>query len=505
METRILGGKEFPLTTTTFLQDLIDSFLKKADSILIEDVSTGSKYTYREIHEKASGVRGALTQLGLKAGDIVTLVTTVTPEAFAFLIGVWLSGAATVCINPLIPIDEIQHLLRRVKSKVIYVGEAFAGKMLEATEGLQQIEAIVSPNGKAPLVDYCDWTSNFQLVTHVSQPDGKDHTIAVYFTSGTTGQPKGVVIRDHSFKFSIHGLMEVQKGNRILLMSPMFWISNALLLNLAILKGCCLILLNAPTVDQILQTINNYKPSYMFSSPSTLTEMTNRKDLEKYDFSSLQSVIIGGSTLHPELKKQIYQMFGKGNVLLQTVYSSTEGLLGTLEMKDFPMDSPQFSTVGQPMDGVTLKIIDTENGNLLGPNCTGEICIKSPAVIKRYLDRELSDEEVDKDGFWHMGDLGFYDEEGCVHFQCRLKEIMKYKNYQIAPAELEAVIQSHPDVLESAVVGKPSPEFGDLPTAFVILRPGSTITEQELCSFVAGKLNILFYYLNLNIIRNMNY
>lgn len=488
MAARILKGDDFPITSTSFLQDVISSFSKNSNSLFLEDVATGSKYTYKEVYRIASGVSTALRELGIKPGDLVLVASPSNPEAVFFIIGVWLSGAANININPLLPVDEIRNFLKTAKSKVAYAGEAFVEKLQQATTGLDHLITLVSPNGKTPVKDYFDWAKSGELVTHVEQPLGSEHMIAVYFTSGTTGVPKGAVIRDGALKFGGHVLAASNIGHRLLVMSPIFWISNAMLVITSIFNGACVILLGTPTAEKALQAINDFKPSYWFSGPSLLIEITNRPDLEKYDLSSLSMVVVGGSVLLPEIKKMMYEkLFGNRNIL-HTVYACTEVLISTFESHLYPIDSPWFSTLGKVMSGVSIKIVDTASGEILGPNKIGEICVKSPSVIKSYLNRKLTDEELDKDGFWHMGDLGFYDEEGCMHYHCRMKELMKYREYQIAPAELEIVIQSHPSVLESAVVGKLSPEYGDLPTAFVILKSGANLTEQELFDYVAERV-----------------
>lgn len=489
MSARLLVGKDFQLTSTTFLQDVISSFLDNADKIALQYPAEGLKYTYRELHKKASGISAELHKLGVKDGDIVTIASPSTHEALIFIFGVWLSGAASACINPLVTLDEFQYFLKMNKSKVAFVGEAFSNRMQEAAEGLEQKIVLVSPNGKAQVNDYYKWTKNNELVTHVEQPLGKDHTVLICYTSGTTGKPKGAMIRDQFLKFCSHGLADIVLGEKILLSGPLFWISNPVSSSIAILKGFCIVQLNAPSPEEILQAITTYKPTFWFTGSSVVQELSRTPDLDKYDTSSLLRVIAGGSCLHSEQKRKIIEkVFGNRHVLKNGLGSTEAGPI-SLELEEYPFDSPMFSSLGQPMAGVTVKIVDTETGSLVGPNTPGEICVKSlGGQIKRYIDREVTDKELDKDGFWHLGDVGYYDEEGTIHYQARLRDMFKYREWMISPAELEGVIHSHPDVVESAVVGKPSLQFGELPTAFVVLKPGALVTDKELYDFIADKV-----------------
>lgn len=488
MSPRLLVGKDFFPSPTTFLQDLVRSLQDNADKIALEYPAEGVKYTYRELHEKLSGISAELHKLGVKDGDVVTVASHSTPEAIMFILGVWLSGAASASINPLIPVDEICYFLNMTKSKVVFVGEAFVEKMEEATKIQERKITLVSPNGKAPVNDFYKWIEKTELVTHVEQPLGKDHTVVICFTSGTTGQPKGAMIRDEYLKLCLQGMTSLASGDKVLLSGPLFWISSPLSTITALLNGFSLIQLTCPTLDQLLHAITTYKPTFWFSGTSVIQEMSRRDDLDRYDTSSLLRVVVGGSQLYSEQKRMVMKrVFGNRSVL-RNLYGCTEVGLITTEVQEYPFDSPLFSAIGQPMFGITIKIVDTETGCLLGANTPGEICVKCVGIIKSYLGRAVTDKELDEDGFWHMGDIGYYDEQGTIHYQSRLKDVLKYREYMIAPAELEVVIQRHPDVSESAVVGKKTPEFGDIPTAFVVLKPGAKVTEQELSDFVAEQV-----------------
>ena len=144
----------------------------------------------------------------------------------------------------------------------------------------------------------------------------------------------------------------------------------------------------------------------------------------------------------------------------------------------------------------TLQVVDPDTNQTLGPNQVGEICVKGPLIMKGYVgDKAATDNMIDADGWLHTGDIGYYDQDGYFFITDRMKELIKYKGFQVSPTELEQVLLKHPDVVEAAVIGLPDEESGELPKAFVVKRPKSKVTEKEIAEFLDGILTNLYEHL----------
>lgn len=207
--------------------------------------------------------------------------------------------------------------------------------------------------------------------------------------------------------------------------------------------------------------------------------------LDKYDLSSLKMIFSGAAPLTKEIEEQVIQRF-KGEVAILQAYGQTESTLGVLH-SDPACLKP--GAVGKVVKGSYVKVID-ENGKSLGANKVGELCFKGPYVMKGYLNNpDATLQTIDKDGWLHTGDLGYYDEDNVFFIVDRLKELIKYKAYQVAPAELEGLLISHPKIKDAAVIGIPDEMSGELPFAFVVKETNTDLTEDEVKEFVSKNVS----------------
>lgn len=202
---------------------------------------------------------------------------------------------------------------------------------------------------------------------------------------------------------------------------------------------------------------------------------------EKYDLSSLKIVLCGAAPLSKELEDQLRERFNNEIVVLQA-YGQTEVTLGVLYC-EFATAKP--GSVGEVIKGTYAKVID-KNGKSLGPNKVGELCFKGPMIMKGYRNNQNETlSTIDKDGWLHSGDLGYYDEDKQFFIVDRLKELIKYKGYQVPPAELEGLLITHSKIRDAGVIGIPDEVSGELPFAFVVKETNSDLTEKEVKDFVA--------------------
>ena len=202
--------------------------------------------------------------------------------------------------------------------------------------------------------------------------------------------------------------------------------------------------------------------------------------LSDYDLSSLKLIFSGAAPLTKELEEEVKKRFNDDIIVVQA-YGQTEATLGVL-YSDIATAKP--GSVGQLVKGTYGKVVDS-NGNSLGSNKVGELCFKGPFIMKGYIDNpDATAITIDKDGWLHSGDLGYYDEDNQFFIVDRLKELIKYKGYQVPPAELEGLLISHPKIKDAGVIGIPDEIAGELPFAFIVKREGCDLTEQEVKDFV---------------------
>lgn len=206
--------------------------------------------------------------------------------------------------------------------------------------------------------------------------------------------------------------------------------------------------------------------------------------LKKYDLSSLREIGCGAASMSKELEDEVCKRFND-EIVIRQGYGMTETTYGILQQQ--MVKKP--GSVGNIMKHVYAKVID-EKGNSLGPNQKGELCFKGPLIMKGYIGNdEATKETIDEKGWLHSGDIGYYDEDFAFFIVDRIKELIKYKGFQVPPAEIEALLLTHPKINDAGVIGIPDQEAGELPMAFVVKKPGTKVTEKEIIDFVAENVS----------------
>lgn len=233
-----------------------------------------------------------------------------------------------------------------------------------------------------------------------------------------------------------------------------------------------------------LRCIEQYKVSTITVVPPIMNFLAKSPLFDKYDLSSIKDIGCGAAALSKEVDEQVRARFLKkynNEVTIRQGFGMSETTLGTLGTKT--MIKP--GSVGEPIQGVYVKVID-ENGKSLGPNQRGELCFKGDRIMKGYVnDLESTNKVIDEEGWLHSGDIAYYDEDNQFFIVDRIKELIKYNAYQVPPAEIEALLLSHPKIKDCGVIGIPNEETGELPFAYVVKQPGEKLTAEEVINFVA--------------------
>jgi len=277
---------------------------------------------------------------------------------------------------------------------------------------------------------------------------------------------------------------DVRESDRIIGVLPLYHIYGMMIMGTVFSSGAHLVLMPKFHPEGFLQTMQEYRISGAFLVPPIILFLANHPAVASYDLSSVRFIISGAATLdsatHAAVSKQLsapiragWGMTEAGGVTLTPAFGEPT-----------PVDA-----VGRVVPGTSLKVVDGESGAHLGPGMKGELCVAGPQVMLGYLNRpEATAATISSDAFVHTGDLGHVDEQGNVFITGRVKELIKVKGMQVAPAELEGVLLKHAEVVDACVVGVPHERAGEIPKAYVVRAPGSTLAENEVKAYLTQRL-----------------
>ncbi len=478
-----------------------------ADRVALVEAKTGRATTYREMVGRINTFAGALAGRGIGVGDVIGLLV---PNSSAFAVafhGILRAGATATTINVLFTAKDIAQQLTDSGATMLVTINALLPQAKEAAaaagisdENLVVLDGAGRATGGHP--NAADLLAAGAPAPQVSFAPSV-HLAALPYSSGTTGNPKGVMLTHRNLVANVaqirplHGMVS---DDVVLAVLPFFHIYGmTVLLNAALHARARLVVMQSFDLDAFLGNIAEHKCTIAFIAPPVAVALAKDPLVDSYDLSSLNTVMSGAAPLDAELGQAVAERLnckvvqGYGMSELSPVSHITPFDGGRLNMR---VDAP-LSSVGWTVSNAASKIVDPDSGDEIevptqGLSKTGELWFKGPNVMAGYLNNEEATRAtIDEGGWLHTGDLAQVDAAGCVYIVDRLKELIKYKGYQVPPAELEAVLLSHPQIADAAVVGVPDPQGEEVPKAFVVkLTPHGTadLTEAEVMEFVAGQV-----------------
>ncbi len=476
-----------------------------ADRIAITEVATGAEFTYRELTIRIEAFAGALAARGLGVGDVVGLLA---PNSAAFAVafhGILRSGATATTINALFTAKDIAKQLTDSRAALLITVTALAPQALQAAAAVGlAADRIVVLDGPGSSVD---GHPNAAELLDAALPapqvsfDPATHLAALPYSSGTTGNPKGVMLTHTNLAANVAQIRPIQamgQDDRVLAVLPFFHIYGmTVLLNSVLHARARLVIMPSFDLAQFLGTIQDHKCTFAFIAPPVAVALAKHPMVDSYRLDSLKGLMSGAAPLDDDLGMAVADRLGcpivqgYGMSELSPVshcmpFDGGRELVGAVA---------PLSSCGWTVPGAVSKIVDPDTGAEIGQpehglSEVGELCFRGPNVMAGYLNNDAATREtIDADGFLHTGDLARVDASGCIYIVDRLKELIKYKGYQVPPAELEAVLLTHPGIADAAVVGVRDPDSGEeVPKAFVVLQPEATLSGDEIMDFVAGQV-----------------
>jgi acyl-CoA synthetase (AMP-forming)/AMP-acid ligase II len=474
------------------------------DRVALVDTKSGREHTYREMIGRIDTFAGAMAARGIGVGDVVGLLV---PNSSVFAVafhGILRSGATATTINVLFTAKDIAKQLTDSKAKLLVTIAALLAQAEEAAAavGLPATALVVLDGDGQEATGHpnaADLLADGTPAPEVSFAPSA-HLAALPYSSGTTGNPKGVMLTHRNLVANVaqirplHGIVA---DDVILAVLPFFHIYGmTVLLNAALHARARLVIMGSFDLEKFLGNIQDHKCTIAFIAPPVAVALAKHPLIDEYDLSSLNTVMSGAAPLDADLGHAVAKRLGcrvvqgYGMSELSPVSHITPFDGG---VRNMGMVAP-LSSVGWTVSNAASKLIHPDTGDEIdvpadGLSETGELWFKGPNVMAGYLGNDQATAEtIDDDGWLHTGDLAQVDACGCVYIVDRLKELIKYKGYQVPPAELEAVLLSHPAIADAAVIGVNDAEGEEVPKAFVVKQSGAELTEDEVMEFVAGQV-----------------
>jgi acyl-CoA synthetase (AMP-forming)/AMP-acid ligase II len=466
------------------VRDLYKKQVSKApDAIAV--VCKGKETSWRELDSLSNRFARAIAGLGIEKGDRVCALLKNSLEFIVAYLAMLKSGGVFVPLNYQLNANSIKYALNHSESKVLLCDPDLIPTIKEISPQLKTVRHLISAGNEdsyGGIVSYEQFLSRGKDVEPSTSLSEDDLAIFLY-TAGTTGDPKGVVHTHFNCGYvSQHwaGVFHMAAGKSALLVLPLFHAFALHCLALpALISGTRLIVAEKYQTQWALEALQKYRANILPLAPAMGTLIIHHPDFSRYDLSGLEILLMGGAIVPFELIKQWRTTFPRLEIV--NAYGQTESCPCSTGLWNVDiLEKPR--SVGKPWKGVDLKILNDE-GKKLPSSQVGEIVYKVPSVMKEYYkDPELTAQTV-KNGWLYSGDLGYMDRDGYVYIVDRKKDIIIRGGENISSMEVEEVIDTHPAVLESSVIGAPHKILGESVMAVVVKKPGQDLTEEELIQY----------------------
>ncbi|MBP43141.1 MAG: 4-coumarate--CoA ligase family protein [Deltaproteobacteria bacterium] len=457
------------------------------DKPALIDGSSGQFISYSELGRQAKCLAAGLAQRGFKRGDVLGIFSPNCPEYGIVFHGVILAGGTNTTVNPLYRAEELSKQLNDCHARFLVCHSSCLQTALEAhpSTSVEEIFVIGEEGGATSLsMLYGDENQSPDI-----EVDPDTDLIALPYSSGTTGLPKGVMLSHSNLVSNLYQFENFEptgEDDTLIAVLPFYHIYGmTVILNSALRHGARVVCMLRFDLEQFLNLMQKYEVTRAYLVPPIVLALAKHPMVEKFRFPKLKTIMSGAAPLGAELAEDCAQRLG---CTVKQGYGLTETSPVT-HINPEPPGRVVPGSIGICIPNTECRIVDYENGNDLGTGEQGELWIRGPQVMKGYLNNpEATKQTIDSDGWLHTGDIAEVDEDGYFKVVDRVKELIKYKGYQVAPAELEALLLTHPSVADCAVVPVEDDEAGEIPVGYVVYKEGLEETPETIMGFIAQQV-----------------
>jgi acyl-CoA synthetase (AMP-forming)/AMP-acid ligase II len=462
-------------------------------------VFEGARLTYADAMARVRRLAGALARLGVGPGTRVAALHTNSHRYVEAYYATAMLGGVFIPLNYRAKRPELAHMLKTGEARVLLVGARYLEHVEALRPSLERLETVIGFDGPTPgTPGYEQLLADAPEREEEAEVDDQATTILM-FTSGTTALPKGVMLTFHDFTAYVTANVELADGTprgAALLCVPLYHIAGATNMMTTLWTGRRLVLMSQFEPRAWLDVVERERISHAFVVPTMLKQLLDQPDLERRDLSSLEILSYGGASMPFQVIRRAIERLPRNvgfvNAFGQTETTSTLTVLGPEDHRlegsaeEIERRTKRLTSLGRPLPDVEVRIV-AESGAVLAPGEVGEIHVRTPRVMKGYAGSGES--PLVDDGWLPTRDMGWVDDDGYVYIAGRKDDMIIRGGENIAPAEVESVLQSHPAVEEAAVVGVPDVEWGQRVAAFVVLRDGQTLSADALGDFCRQRLS----------------
>src|SRR3954449_5974106 len=459
------------------------------DKPALVDGPTGRALTYAALDQAVRSFAGGLAARGFAKGDVLALMAPNVPEYAVVFHGAAFAGGVITTVNPTYTDREVHHQLLDSGATILVTVPPFLSTALKAAAGSPVTGVYVLgaqpgqglPAGARPFPELLGAPLAEQV------PVSPDDVIALPYSSGTTGVSKGVMLTHRNLVANIAQVLvpaQMREDEKIIAVLPFFHIYGMqVLMNTGLRAGATTITMPRFDLEQFLRLHQDYGITRSFVAPPIVLALAKHPLVDQFDLSALEQVFSGAAPLSAELAEEA------GKRLNAEVVQG----YGMTEMSPVSHLTPpgyyKPGSVGVTAPNTEIRIVDPATAEDLGLDQDGELLVRGPQVMKGYHNNaEATAITLDPDGWLHTGDIAHIDADGHVYVVDRLKELIKYKGFQVAPAELESLLLTHPAVADAAVIGVADEAAGEIPVGYVVLKPGEQASPDEIQAFVADQV-----------------
>ncbi len=464
-------------------EQLFAGLARRGDGVALTDGTTGDTLTAPALRERIERLAGGLAERGYGAGRTVALMAPNVPDYVTVFHGVAWAGGTLTTINPTYTAHEVRRQLQDSEARLLVVAEAFAETAREAVRDTGVEAVAVIGTGDLTLEDLMGEAQREQAPI-----DPATHVVVVPYSSGTTGLPKGVMLTHRNLVANVmqcHVALGIEAGETTVAFLPFFHIYGmTAVMNGYLSAGGALVTLPRFDLEAFLRLVADHDVSRLFLVPPVVLALAKHPLVEQYDTSSVEQIVCGAAPLGGELGEACATRLG---AVMTQAYGMTE--LSPVSHAT-PRDAPRAGASGLTVPNSESRVVDPETGRDLGPGEEGELWVRGPNVMAGYLGNEAATREtLTEDGWLRTGDLCVIDADGYMFVRERVKELIKVKGFQVAPAELEAELVGHEGIRDAAVLGRADAEAGEVPVGFVVRAEGADLDEDGVRAYLAERLS----------------